>query len=155
MRFAVYVAIALLCALARFAGPQTLPFAPLESASNGAFYPGVTAITEGRPVVGKSLRLSNRTLTIAAWPGYGMLEGDRSPSARSLRLALVAERFGFIADLASTARGLTMRDDFAERDPINTLFGNRNVAGVLGSMTAWEIGYSYASVKVPALQQKT
>jgi hypothetical protein len=60
---------------------------------------------------------------------------------------LVGERFGFLADLATTELGLRSRCH--EADPLNTLFGNRNQLGVLSSMTAWELGSSYASAAIP------
>ena len=92
-------------------------------------------------------------LRTLAWPAYGASAAryatfhDRSRLERTEEFVLAAERFGFLADAATTELGL--ESGCHEVDPLNTLFGNRNRFGVLGSMTVWEVGTSYASVAVP------
>ena len=73
--------------------------------------------------------------------------GDHGVLGRTEEFVLAGERFGFMADIATTELGLRARCH--EADPLNTLFGNRNQLGVLSSMTAWELGSSYASVAIP------
>lgn len=92
-------------------------------------------------------------LHILAWPAYGIvptrgsLIGDDGALGRTEEFVLAGERLGFLADMATTERGL--RAQCHEADPLNTLFGNRNQLGVLSSMTAWELSFSYASVAIP------
>lgn len=95
----------------------------------------------------------DKTLQVIAWPAYGIVPtrdsagGDHGALGRAEEFVLAGERFGFLADMATTERGLRARCH--EADPLNTLFGNRNQLGVLSSMTAWELGSSYASVAIP------
>jgi hypothetical protein len=95
----------------------------------------------------------DRALHALAWPAYGAVlgrdsaMGDREALGRTEEFVLAGERLGFLADIATTELGLRARCH--EADPLNTLFGNRNPLGVLSSMTAWELGSSYASVAIP------
>ncbi len=66
---------------------------------------------------------------------------------------LATERLGFFADAATTDLGL--RTCCYEANRLNTLFGNRSQPGVIGSMTAWELGTSYASVAIPRRFERT
>jgi len=95
----------------------------------------------------------DKTFRVIAWPAYGIVPsrdsamGDHGALGRTEESVLVGERFGFLADLATTELGLRSRCH--EADPLNTLFGNRNQLGVLSSMTAWDLGSSYASAAIP------
>jgi hypothetical protein len=80
-------------------------------------------------------------------PGSDSAMGEHGALGRIEEFVLAGERFGFLADIATTELGLRARCH--EADPLNTLFGNRNQLGVLSSMTAWELGSSYASVAIP------
>ena len=101
----------------------------------------------------------DRALHALAWPAYGVVPGrgsatgDHGALGRTQELVLAGERFGFLADMATTELGLRARCH--EADPLNTLFGNRNQLGVLSSMTAWELGSSYASVAIPGWFEHT
>lgn len=101
----------------------------------------------------------DKTLQVIAWPAYGILPtrdsaaGNHGALGRTEEFVLAGERFGFLADMATTERGLRARCH--EADPLNTLFGNRNQLGVLSSMTAWELGSSYASVAIPRWFERT
>ncbi len=153
MRLATSILIAVLCVSGMFVDAQALPFSPFEDSSSAAFAPALL-LSDPHPVPDRRVKISRRILTAVVWPGYGMLTNDSSAQARSQRAALAFERAGFVRDLVSTDRGLKARHNFVERDPINTLFGESNVKGVLGSMTAWEIGYSYASVELRRLVKR-
>jgi hypothetical protein len=95
----------------------------------------------------------DKTFRVIAWPAYGIVPsrdsamGDPRALGRTEKFVLAGERFGFLADIATTELGLRSRCH--EADPLNTLFGNRNQLGVLSSMTAWELGSSYTSVAIP------
>jgi hypothetical protein len=95
----------------------------------------------------------DKTLQVIAWPAYGIVPtrdsaaGNQWGLGRTEEFVLAGERFGFLADMATTELGLRVRCH--EADPLNTLFGNRNQLGVLSSMTAWEMASSYASVVIP------
>ena len=99
----------------------------------------------------KATRL-DKTLRILTWPAYSFTprysfpDEDRSKLARTEEFVLAGERLGFLADATTTQMGLSQGH---EADPLNTMFGSNNRVGVLGSMTAWEMGFSYASVTVP------
>jgi hypothetical protein len=101
----------------------------------------------------------DKTLKVIAWPAYGVVPtrdssaGNHGAHGRTEEFVLAGERFGFLADMATTERGLRSRCH--EADPLNTLFGNRNQPGVLSSMTAWELGSSYASVAIPRWFERT
>jgi hypothetical protein len=154
MRLATSIVRAVLCVSGMFVDAQTLPLSPFEDSSSAAFAPALL-LSDPHPVPDRRVKISHRILTAAVWPGYGMLTNDSSAQARSQSAALAFERAGFVLDLVSTGRGLKAHHNFVERDPINTLFGESNVKGVLGSMIAWEIGYSYASVELPRLVKST
>ncbi len=95
---------------------------------------------------------ADKALRIFTWPAYSMsprfapAEEDRSKLARTEEFVLAGERLGFLADATTTQLGMNQGH---EGDPLNTLFGSNNRVGVLGSMTAWELGFSYSSVAVP------
>ena len=101
----------------------------------------------------------DKTLRVLVWPAYGIapnrdpISEDRMRFERDEEFALAGERIGFLSNIATTELGLRKR--CREADPFNTLFGNRNQLGVLGSMTAWELGSSYTSVAVPRWLQHT
>jgi hypothetical protein len=101
----------------------------------------------------------DKTLRALVWPAYGIAPNrdptieDRMRFGRDEEFVLAGERVGFLSDIATTELGLRMR--CREADPLNTLFGNRNQLGVLSSMTAWELGSSYASVAVPRWLEHT
>ncbi|HEY6487838.1 MAG TPA: hypothetical protein VIY99_01835, partial [Terracidiphilus sp.] len=56
-------------------------------------------------------------------------------------------RLGFLADAVTTERALS--GEYHEMDPLNACLGSRSRGGVLVSMTAWEFGFSSASVVAP------
>lgn len=168
MRFTFYLALPVVCFCASLGYSQKHPVAarPLATRPLGIladepgavllYLPDATRVERARdPTAMSPSKRSHRLAAWSAWPGYDMLSGDRSTFARAQRAALFTERAAFFLDAASTYRGLSTHRDFFERDPINTLFGKRNVAGVLASMTAWEIAYSYASVRVPRFLART
>lgn len=95
----------------------------------------------------------DKALRILTWPAYSFtprysapLE-DQSKLARTEQFVLAAERLGFLADATTTQLGLSHSTQ--EGDSLNTLFGSNNRAGIAASMTAYELGFSYASVTVP------
>jgi hypothetical protein len=94
----------------------------------------------------------DKTLRFIAWPSYALVpkytpfDEDRSKLGRTEEFVLAAERFGFLADATTTARGL---GNGHESNPMNTMFGNQSRIGVVGSMTAWELAFGYSSVMVP------
>jgi len=95
---------------------------------------------------------TDKALRIFTWPAYSLspkftpTEEDRSKLGRTEEFVLAGERLGFLADATTTQLGMSQGH---EGDPLNTLFGSNNRVGVLGSMTAWELGFSYSSVAVP------
>lgn len=91
----------------------------------------------------------DRVLRYAAWPGYGIIDHDRSRLGKAEKLTLAAERAAFAFDFATTSYGLSTSAANSEGNPMNTVFGSQSRAGVLGSMMSWELGYSYASAVVP------
>ena len=101
---------------------------------------------------------ADKALRIFTWPAYSMspkfapTQEDRSKLARTEEFGLAGERLGFLADATTTQLGMNQGH---EGDPLNTLFGSNNRVGVLGSMTAWELGSSYTSVAVPRWLQHT
>lgn len=84
-----------------------------------------------------------------AWPAYAAVPASSRNTKldRAESLVLSAERLGFLADAVTTERALSGK--YHEMDPLNTCFGNRNRSGVLVSMTAWELGFSSASIVAP------
>lgn len=94
----------------------------------------------------------DKTLRMLAWPSYSLTprfiptDQDHSKLARTEQFVLAGERLGFLADATTTELGLSQGH---ESNPMNTMFGANNRVGVLGSMTAWELGFGYASVTVP------
>ncbi|MGO9493186.1 MAG: hypothetical protein ACLPH3_06325 [Terracidiphilus sp.] len=101
---------------------------------------------------------SEKVLRAFAWPAYGLsprftpTEEDRSKLGRTEKFVLAGERLSFMADATTTQLGLSQGH---ESDPLNSLFGSTNRVGVLGSMTAWEMGFSYTSVAVPRWLEHT
>jgi len=100
----------------------------------------------------------DKTLRALAWPAYSFTprysfpDEDRSKLARTEEFVLAGERLGFLADATTTELGLSQGH---ESDPLNTMFGANNHIGVLGSMTAWELGFGYTSVMVPHMFEHT
>lgn len=98
-------------------------------------------------------------LRVLTWPAEGpvpfrtLAADDHTKLRRTEAYVLAGERLGFFADAATTELGLRSRCH--EVDPLNTLFGSTNQTGVLGSMTAWELGFSYASAVVPRWLEHT
>jgi len=94
----------------------------------------------------------DKTLRILAWPAYSVSPRfvpnmeDRSKLGRTEEFVLTGERLGFLADATTTQMGLSQGH---ESNPMNTMFGSNSRMGVLSSMTAWELGFSYSSVVVP------
>jgi hypothetical protein len=94
----------------------------------------------------------DKTLRILAWPAYSLVpkytpfDEDRSKLGRAEEFVLATERLGFFADATTTEMGLKQGH---ESNPMNTLFGSESRVGVLGSMSAWELGFGYSSVVVP------
>jgi hypothetical protein len=94
----------------------------------------------------------DKTLRVLAWPAYSLTprysfpDEDRSKLARTEEFVLAGERLGFMADATTTELGLSQGH---ESNPMNTMFGSNNHVGVLGSMTAWELGFGYTSVTIP------
>lgn len=94
----------------------------------------------------------DKTLRILSWPAYALSPrfvpsaDDYSKLGRTEEFVLAGERLGFLADATTTELGL---GNGHESDPMNTMFGSNSRAGVLSSMTAWELGFGYASVTVP------
>ena len=81
-------------------------------------------------------------------PKYARFDEEHSKLGRTEEFVLASERLGFLADATTT--GLAMHRGLGhESDPMNTLFGANNTFGVLGSMSAWELGFGYTSVVVP------
>ena len=109
------------------------------------------AFTEPSAPTPQPTRL-DKTLRILTWPANSIAPRgpfsyeDRSKLGRTEQFVLAGERLGFLADATTTQMGLSQGH---EGDPLNTLFGSNNRVGVLGSMTAWELGFSYSSVVVP------
>ena len=102
-----------------------------------------------QPAPAVSASRVDKALHIITWPAYSFIpryEEDRSRLGRTEEFVLAGERFGFLADAATTELGLSHGH---ESDPLNTLFGSNSRAGVLGSMAVWELGFSYSSVMVP------
>src|SRR5579863_10354201 len=153
MRSPIFIASAVLCLVGTGGAAQSLAAPRWENSAPSAFFLTLS-LNSARPLENRHERLFHRILTATAWPGYGMWENDPSRLAPVQRCMLVTERAGFVLDIISTERGLRAHNYFVERDPMNTLFGKSNVLGVLGSMTAWEMGYSYASFQVPKLLQR-
>jgi len=91
----------------------------------------------------------DKVFKYAVWPGYGIVDQDRSRLGTAQKITLATERAAFAFDFATTARGLSSGSDSSEGNPLNTVFGNQSKAGVLSSMASWEVGYSYASAVVP------
>ena len=91
----------------------------------------------------------DKVLHFAAWPGYGIVEQDHSRLGTAEKFTLATERAAFALDFATTSYGLNTNSTNTEGNPMNTLFGSQNKAGVLTSMMSWELGYSYASAVVP------
>ncbi|HUB29904.1 MAG TPA: hypothetical protein VL967_09410 [Terracidiphilus sp.] len=149
MRFSIYIASGGFWVLQTCAVAQTPLHPPLDDVSSFLSAP-VPSMSE--PI--NQPKPSHR-LAIALWPGFGMLAKDSSSVARSQRIALAAERAGFLLDAASTLNGIEAHSDIVEGDPLNTIFGNRSRAGILGSMSVWEVGNSYASVRIPRALQRT
>jgi hypothetical protein len=111
------------------------------------------AFTEApTPKVATPATRMDKTLRVLAWPAYSFTprysfpDEDRSKLARTEEFVLAGERLGFMADATTTELGLGQGH---ESNPMNTMFGSNNRAGVLGSMTAWELGFGYTSVTVP------
>jgi hypothetical protein len=90
----------------------------------------------------------DKIFRIVAWPGYGMTMKDGSRLGKNEGAVLANERLSFLFDASTTATVLTSPNCF-EGDRLNTVFGNKNIPGVLGSMTVWELGFSYSSVAIP------
>jgi hypothetical protein len=96
----------------------------------------------------------DKTLHILTFPAYSFtpkyarFDEDHSKLGRAQEFVLAAERLGFLADATTTGIAMS-RGVGHESDPMNTMFGANNTAGVVGSMTAWELGYGYTSVVVP------
>jgi len=94
----------------------------------------------------------DKTLRIFAWPAYSFGPQDvfanQAPSKldRAEEFVLAGERLGFLADATTTDLGFGPAH---ESNPMNTLWGSNNRMGVISSMTAWELGFSYTSVIVP------
>lgn len=94
----------------------------------------------------------DKALRIFTWPAccvspkFTPTEEDRTKLATTEKFVLAGERLGFLADATTTQLGMSQGH---EGDPLNTMFGANNRAGVLGSMTAWELGFNYSSVVVP------
>jgi hypothetical protein len=109
------------------------------------------AFTEPSAPTPQQTRL-DKTLHILTWPANSIAPRgpfsyeDRSKLARTEQFVLAGERLGFLADATTTQMGLS---NGHEGDSLNTLFGSNNRVGVLGSMTAWELGFDYTSVVVP------
>jgi hypothetical protein len=103
------------------------------------------------PVPQQPTRL-DKALRAFTWPAYGLsskytpTQEERSKLGRTEDFVLAGERLGFLADATTTQLGMSQG---REGDPMNTLFGSNNRAGVAGSMTAWELGFAYSSVTVP------
>jgi hypothetical protein len=109
------------------------------------------AFTE-QPVPNAPATRLDKTLHILTWPAYSftpkyaMFDEDHSKLGRTEQFVLAGERLGFLADATTTEMGLR---NGHESDPMNTMFGANNRVGVIGSMTAWELGFGYSSVVVP------
>ncbi len=90
----------------------------------------------------------DRTLHAFTWPAYrySFAAEDHSKLGRTEEFVLASERLGFLADATTTELGFSHGQ---EGDPMNSLFGTTNKVGVLGSMTAWDMGFMYSSVVVP------
>lgn len=94
----------------------------------------------------------DKTLRILTWPAYSLtpkyagIDEEQSKLGRTEQFVLATERLGFLADATTTELGLS---NGHESNPMNTMFGSNNRVGVLSSMTAWELGFSYSSVVVP------
>ncbi len=111
------------------------------------------AFTE-QPVPNAPETRLDKTLHILTWPAYSFtpryarFDEDHSKLGRTEQFILAGERLGFLADATTTEMGMSHGQGH-EADPMNTMFGANNRAGVLGSMTAWELGFGYSSVVVP------
>jgi len=109
-------------------------------------------VEQPKPAPQKQATRTDKALRILAWPDYSLApkfiptEDDYSKLARTEEFVLAGERLGFLADATTTELGLSSG---RESNPMNTMFGANNRAGVLSSMTAWELGFGYASVTVP------
>jgi hypothetical protein len=105
------------------------------------------------PSINASTTTGGAMLGVLTWPAKGLAPfraseaEDRTRLWRTEEFVLAGERLGFFADAATTELGFSAHCH--EVDPLNTLFGSTNRLGVLGSMTGWELGFSYASVAVP------
>ena len=91
----------------------------------------------------------DRIFSLAAWPGYGMTLNDRTALGKMQRGIFLGERAAFSFDLSTSGMGVSPSSKICEGDPLNTLFGNRNKMGIYGSMSGWEMGYSYSAAVVP------
>ena len=92
---------------------------------------------------------TDRVLSFAAWPGYAMVSRDRSALGRSQKIVFASERVAFAFDFGTSGLGISPQSRVVEANPMNTMFGNQNRAGILSSMTSWEMGYSYTAAVVP------
>ncbi|HEX4284014.1 MAG TPA: hypothetical protein VHZ28_02905 [Terracidiphilus sp.] len=94
----------------------------------------------------------DKTLHILTYPAYNFvpkyasIEEDHSKLGRTEQFVLAGERLGFLADATTTELGLS---NGHESNPMNTMFGSNSRIGVVGSMTAWELGFGATSVIVP------
>jgi hypothetical protein len=79
---------------------------------------------------------------------------DRSVLGGYEKITLANERLSFLFDASTTAAVLATRCCY-ETDPLNTAFGSRNQPGVVSSMAAWELGFSYSSIMIPRWLQHT
>ena len=102
--------------------------------------------------------LGNKALSLFAWPGYGPLAGSRDEDEQGLKTMLAIERGTAYLDGVST---YIMLDTpvypnaihAAEADPLLTLFGNRNKAGVLATGSFLEVLVNGGSVAIPRMVQ--
>ncbi len=131
----------------------SLPSVMIEPATVTTTMPPSPEIYKHRPFVDKAM-------CIFAWPGYSKTE---SPFEKVL---LASERVAFGFDIVATggllwtpsnipiytaANGMrySANQGLYEAVKANTLFGNRNMAGVEGSLATYELTYSYLSSTAP------
>lgn len=101
------------------------------------------------PAPRSSVSRTDRAFSLAAWPGYAMVSRDRTPLGESQKIVFASERVAFAFDLGTSGLQMCPHSKVVEANPLNTLFGNQNRAGILSSMTGWEMGYSYSAAVVP------
>lgn len=133
-----------------------------SAASAPALAPAISPLRSAAPVEPSTF---DKVFRVMAWPG-GKLNRDQSKLERTQAWMWGVERGPFAFDNITTFRSLSTppfipeyvasnglryasQQGPRETDSLYTQFGNRNIAGVLGSASAFDVVFSYFSSAIP------